>query len=362
MKKYLLIALSTLVLTACSDKENSEEVTENDDATAGTTSEEVEDFDVVEKDTENDSTAEEDSNSNEKATEEPEEESEEKPEAEKDVVVTEDFYLGVLAPDFLNTVATNPNILAIDVINENMSQTDVEALYGESYDRVIPKEGANLAVYGNVAVLYSDSMPYGNDTYANPDISPDTNMVVNFYPVMNVSYQDVINTLGVPLLDYDEYQLQGSPIRSMYYKTENNDIVAFDMVQTEDQGMIADMIHINPDYTNMELPMFVKEVIYALDDFYTNGNTYYLSLVDAQGMAEKSIQDYNEYYDYVQTTRLLNEISISPSDENSFEIAVLREFYLNDSEDPATTAETYLIERINGVYKLNDVTYHPYNP
>ncbi|MBF0753467.1 hypothetical protein E4T89_04210 [Jeotgalicoccus nanhaiensis] len=356
MKKLFLISLSVIALTACSDTESTGEVSEEDVTPSETTTEEA-----VEKDTENNSTTEADKNDNEKNKEEIEQKTEELKE-EKDAVVTEDFYLGVLAPDFLNTVATNPDILAINVINESMSQTDVEALYGESYDRVIPKEGANLAVYGNVAVLYSDSMPYGNDTYANPDISPDTNMVVNFYPVMNVSYQDVINTLGIPLLDYDEYQLQGSPIRSMFYKTTNNDIVAFDMVQTEDQSMIAEMIHINPDHTNMELPMFVKEVIYALDDFYSNGNTYYQSLVDAQGMAEESIQNYNEYYDYVQTTRLLNEISISPKDENSFEVNVLREFYLNDSEDPATTAETYLIERINGEYKLNDVTYHPYNP
>lgn len=359
MKKQLLIALSIVVLTACNNQESTEEVSENDDTTEKTTTEEAE---AVEKDTETESDNTNETSDNTNETDENAKEKEqqtEEPEEEKDAVVTEEFYLGVLAPDFLNNVSTNPDILAIDVINENMSQTDVEALYGSSYDRVISKEGANLAVYGNVAVLYSESMPYGNDTYANPDISPDTNMVASFYPIMNVSYEDIINTLGVPLLDYDEYELQGSPIRSMFYKTPNNDIVAFDMVQTEDESMIAEMIHINPANTNMELPMFVKEVIYALDDFYTNGNTYYQSLVDAQGMAEESIQSYNEYYDYMQTVDIVEEIHITQPSEMLYEVYLERVFYMDDTNNLNTTRETYLIGIVNGEYKLQEITYYP---
>lgn len=113
-------------------------------------------------------------------------------------------------------------------ITKGMSQTEVEEKYG-AYDFAMHVEGAAPAMYGNLAVIYSEYYPYGTDgDPARTDINPDTNYVQTVLYFADVSPDEMISILGEPE-DYNNgnktmnglpyYVYSGTGTDGRYYST-----------------------------------------------------------------------------------------------------------------------------------------------
>ena len=88
-----------------------------------------------------------------------------------------------------------------------MSQTKVEEIYGP-HDTYYQLEGANLAVYENVGILYSGNFPAGGEGGFS-DLNPDENYVKDVMIYLNLPHQTIVNAYGPPTVDYDEYVFRG---------------------------------------------------------------------------------------------------------------------------------------------------------
>lgn len=340
MKKLLLIAFLGTVLTACgnNDDNSTEETLEVSEATTDESAEAEE----------------------QKAEEERKAEEELKAEEERKAEeIRQAFYLHSMDANFINNVSSNPGIMSIDVVNETMTQAEVEELYGASYDTILPQEGSNFAVYGNVAVQYSERTPFGQDSsYASSDINPETNYVEAVYPVMNLSYESMINTFGQPLLDYDEFDIRGPGAPAMFYKTAGNEIVGVDIHETESQGLVAGLIHINGSFAHVKIPLLVKEFMYALDGYYTHGDTYYQTMLTEVKTAEDRINHYKSYHPGMQTVDVGKiNFRVSQADDELIITDQNRTITDYNTSEVITISESYYINTENGEYKIDNIAF-----
>ncbi|MCD2136435.1 hypothetical protein LPW40_00195 [Salinicoccus halitifaciens] len=125
---------------------------------------------------------------------------------EVDQPVSIETSIDVLSPDFMNEYFAGPEPYTFDGIEEGMSQTEVENLLGlpEEYYAV---EGAEFAVYDNLAILYSQYFPTRSGAFEH--INPDENFVTDTEVILRVPHEEVVAAYGEPTLSYEEYSELG---------------------------------------------------------------------------------------------------------------------------------------------------------
>lgn len=139
-------------------------------------------------------------------------------------------FIDVLSQDFINLYFSGPDTYIPSELALGMSQTEVENIYGK-HETEYQLEGANLAIYGNVGILYSQSMAASELV---THIDPDENFINDVWIYINEPHSTILNTYGPPTLDYDEYELYGPGDREMIYDgTRGNGYAVYVAVQND---------------------------------------------------------------------------------------------------------------------------------
>lgn len=135
-------------------------------------------------------------------------------------------FIDVLSQDFINVYFSGPDTYIPSELTLGMSQTEVEGIYGK-HDSEYQLEGANLAIYGNVGILYSQYSASG-------DVNPDENFINDIWIYINQPHSTVLNTYGSPTVDYNEYELYGPGDKEMIYDgTRGNGYAVYVAVQND---------------------------------------------------------------------------------------------------------------------------------
>ncbi|GAB3070413.1 hypothetical protein ACFOU0_09165 [Salinicoccus sesuvii] len=110
-------------------------------------------------------------------------------------------------------VETENPTFSQDAITLGMSQSEVEAQYGEP-DFVYPGHGGPVINYGNLGLNYEDSSAFlSNDNRERDAPDPDENTVINVMFYANLPYDEVVDALGSP--DVDVYETEGGPVEGL---------------------------------------------------------------------------------------------------------------------------------------------------
>lgn len=253
MKQTFLLMLFAVIIAGCgtetaeSDTEESvEEAVVDEDAveeeTEDNTAEEEQDEKSAKED-EDESDGESLEESEEENTESNQEEDDEQTEeemAEEETDENQDAvgdskYIDVLSQLFINEFFSGPDSYVPNEISLGMSQSEIESIYGV-HDTHYQLEGANLAIYGNMALLYSEGFPAGDGGF--PDIDPDNNFVTDAMIYMNIPHQTVVNAYGEPTVDYYEYELRGPGEQSMIYDSTRGNGYAVFIEMSGDTAMV----------------------------------------------------------------------------------------------------------------------------
>lgn len=172
----------------------------------------------------------------EEEIEEPTENDENEENTESQNAVGESKDIDVLSQPFLNEYFAGPGSYFPEEISQGMSQTQVEEIYGV-HDTYYQLEGANLAVYENVGILYSEGFPAGGEG-GFPELNPDENFVNDVIIYLNLPHQTIVNAYGPPTVDYDEYLYRGPGVQSMIYDATRNNGYAVFIEMHQDTAMI----------------------------------------------------------------------------------------------------------------------------
>lgn len=141
-------------------------------------------------------------------------------------------FIDVLSQDFINVYFSSPDTYIPSELTIGMSQTEVESIYGK-HETEYQLEGANLAIYGNVGVLYSQYFPATGDEFS-AHINPDENFITDVWIYVNQPHSAILNAYGSPTLDYDDYELYGPGEREMIYDgTRGNGYAVYVAVQND---------------------------------------------------------------------------------------------------------------------------------
>lgn len=205
--------------------EESEDISsKNDGSEDNTSNDEIQSNDEVSKDKSDesaDSTVE-----NNDANDETKEKSDVN--TESDHEVGNSRFIDVISQDFINVYFSSPDTYIPSELTLGMSQTEVENIYGK-HETEYQLEGANLAIYGNVGILYSQSVPASE---LATHINPDENFINDVWIYINEPHSAILNTYGPPTIDFDDYQLYGPGDREMIYDgTRNNGYAVYIAVQ-----------------------------------------------------------------------------------------------------------------------------------
>lgn len=261
LSKKFIFLIAFLLLAGCSsqDEDNQNLESENTSDSSAEEAETSNDEDAVEEtdtSTEEDSTDEESSNSSsddssaddseiESVTEEESAEDEEDLDNESsestsdkdsadeestDSQVGNSKFIDVLSQDFISAYFSGPDTYVPAELSLDMNQTEVESIYGK-HDGEYQLEGANLAVYGNVAILYSQYFAAGEMT---SHIDPNENYINDIWIYINQPHSTILNTYGMPTVDFDDYKLYGPGDREMIYDgTRGNGYAVYIAVQND---------------------------------------------------------------------------------------------------------------------------------
>lgn len=369
VKKIFLIQIIVLVfvISACSNSEENEEVT-NESSKETETEESTESTEIETEDnepTEEDSTTEKQADDTEGENEENIDTTSENPK--------DDLYFDLNAPEvqaqfFSTTEGNEDGTFKQDLITNGMSQTEVEELYGP-YEFTFPTGGGSPAIYGNLGVMYSERAPYGTgeDDSSNPNINPDENYVEYVWYYARVTGDELTQILGEPDVYQEEESMNGLPFYvyqgegedGRYYSTgastynsPDGEMVGlvkreiFDELPGEDKAMIE---------ADEEEAISVIEETYPplLADYYNNETENVKRYVT--GDALEKIQANRETGDFADHQSISMEITnVEQLSDTDYQITANRTYSHATSNGEQTEEVTYTLTQDGNTFVITD--------
>lgn len=279
-----------------------------------------------------------------------------------------------------------------NVITEGMTQTEVEEKYG-AYDFSMHVEGAAPAIYGNLAVIYSQYYPYGTDgDPARADINPDTNYVQSVYYFADISPDEMIAILGEPD-DYNDgqksmnglpyYVYSGTSTDGRYYTTgaETINLPRGNTVSIINRGIHdenpydtetssnADLYfsHDNDESQSYPITLTTEDDSYKYEVFTNYMNDYVPFLTAYYNGDSDDVLDYvtgnalsklqeNRASDYFADHENfgVKMISLEQLSLQKYRITIERNYSHVNSSGPATTQITYTVVDGDGHLQITD--------
>ena len=379
MKKIFLIQIIVLVfvISACSNSEENEEVTnenaeetETEDSTEST-DDETEDNESTEEESATDESTDEDSTTEEQADETEGESEESTDTTSKNPKAY--LYFDLNAPEvqaqfFSTTEGNEDGTFKQDLITNGMSQTEVEELYGP-YEFTFPTGGGSPAIYGNLGVMYSERAPYGTseDDSSNPSINPDENYVEYVWYYARVTGDELTQILGEPDIYEEEESMNGLPFYvyqgqgedGRYYSTgastynsPDGEMVGlikreiFDELPGEDKAMIE---------ADEEEAISVIEETYPplLADYYNNETENVMRYLT--GNALEKIQANRDSGNFADHQSISMEITnVEQLSDTEYQITANRTYSHATSNGDQTEEVTYTLTQDGNTFVITD--------
>lgn len=129
--------------------------------------------------------------------------------------------IDVFSDEFINDYFSGPEPYKFEGLTIGMSETEIEDILGEP-EEYYEVEGGAYAIYGNAAILYSESFPSKAYGGSFKDIDPDTNYVERVEVLLKAPHSEVVRAYGEPTLRYDEYPDIGPGGRRTIYDGKRN--------------------------------------------------------------------------------------------------------------------------------------------
>lgn len=369
MKKIFLIQIIVLVfvISACSNSEENEEVT-NENAEETETEDSTESTEV---ETEENESTEEDSTT-EAQVDDTEGENEEST-GTASVNPKDGLYFDLNSPEvqaqfFSTTEGNEDGTFKQDLITNGMTQTEVEEKYG-AYDFTFPTGGGSPAIYGNLGVMYSERAPYGTgeDDSSNSNINPDENYVEYVWYYARVTGDELTQILGEPDIYEEEESMNGLPFYvyqgqgedGRYYSTgastynsPDGEMVGlvkreiFDELPGEDNAMIE---------ADEEEAISVIEETYPplLADYYNNETENVTRYV--AGDALEKIQANRESGDFAVHQSISMEITnVEQLSDTEYQITANRTYSHAGSNGEQTEEVTYTLTQDGNTFVITN--------
>lgn len=403
MKRLWLIPIFTLLLalSACSDEtetpatdtENNDTSNENGDNSEAENIEEESAEENESMDTESNDEKTESTEEIEKNTENNDTAADGTEEVKSDLLF--DINSQEVQSQLFGTTSGNEDGTFVqDAITNGMTQTEVEEKYGP-YDFTFYVEGgASPAFYGNLAVVYSESAPYGqgngNDS-SDSNINPDENYVENVWYFAHTTEAELLEAFGEP----DEYNAGDRTMNGLphyIYEGEGEDgkyfitgVGTFNTPEGERIGLIKrEIFDENPksanttstepryldEYYTSGFPVTLTEeydyftydtlrnfifqtYLDSLADYYNDVNNDVLSLLDGNALekiqANKASGNFSNHNNYPGTTVSARQIS-----DREYTITVNRTYSHATSNGEETSEVTYTVSDTDGMLKITD--------
>lgn len=280
------------------------------------------------------------------------------------------------------------------VITEGMSQTEVEEKYG-TYDFSMHVEGAAPAIYGNLAVIYSQYYPYGTDgDPARTDINPDTNYVQSVYYFADISPDEMIAILGEPD-DYNDgqksmnglpyYVYSGTGKDGRYYttgaetinqpggntvslinreiheenpydtdtSTSSNDDLYFSHDNDESQSYPFTLTTEDDSYKYEVFTNYMNDYIPFLTVYYNGDSDDVLDYVTGNALSKLQENRASDYFADHENFGV-KMISIEQLSLQKYRVTIERNYSHANSSGPATTQVTYTVVDGDGHLQITD--------
>lgn len=258
-----------------------------------------------------------------------------------------------------------------NAITKGMSQTEVEEKYG-AYDFTAYDSGAAPAYYGNLAVVYSASAPYGTDGEpARTDINPDTNDVESVFYFADISPDEMIAILGEPDSYNDGslshnglpyYVYSGKGDDGKYYSTgagtynmpkgHTINIMKREIFEENPAGEdteSASSESVDTDY----IEAYMKNYISALADYYNGDSGDARNYVTGNALSKIDENEASGYFsDHEDLGVIVLDIEEIASD--TYRVTIERDYSHANSSGPATTQVTYTLTDDDGYMQIAD--------
>lgn len=390
MKKYILLLSMMLVITGCSNEDNTEAANESEESEEiARLQEENEELkrQQAEQENEQDSNEEQDEAGTETTNEDEDSTSIEDTESENND--RSSLIVDINSPEVQAYLNKNGNYddegnFIQDAISIGMTQSEVESLYGK-HEFIIPSMSAEAAaVYENIAVLYEESGP------AEPDnnIDPDNNKVSRILYYANITEDELFDSMGTPdeqltnLANTQNYiynsssneewasivlsewdSSEGLTIGTVSVSNENPSSTAEDSKATDSERYFDEYytegfpVTLTPEkdkftYETMQGFIF-KTYLNSLQEYFNNENDGVLEITTGDALNQvqnnKASGAFSNYQNY--TGQVLSAEQIS---EREYRVTVERSFSHASTDGEETAQITYTIVDTDGMLKVSD--------